>query len=167
MLTVRNTKHVQPTPHATPDLPPPPVARLSAKQIADQLTLIGPKVSLDFLGEDSSGGPARMVHKRGPFPKLTASTFTDVVRKAFGFKDPAKVLGCEAYAPERHQELWDCFGEDYAEGVEKLKKLLQGATIFTCVVDTRGAWKGTGFLLVQLKDGGLVGLRGEVAGMTL
>jgi hypothetical protein len=139
--------------------------------IKKELAKFANELTLTFFGEDDGGGSTKAIYSKGPFAKLERVNAFDLVNTAFGRGKWGgdKDWGTESFAPGAgHDELWARF-KDYdsamSGSVDKMAELFKDATLHVVTVDTAGTFRGTAFLVAQMADGSLVGLKGDVAGM--
>ncbi|MBI3183163.1 MAG: hypothetical protein HYZ28_13585 [Myxococcales bacterium] len=115
-----------------------------------------------------------MAYRWGPFPKLGSADFTGAFLNAFGYTrytgEQRDLVSTEAFPPSRHAELWQHFADydpQMQPAVDKMKALFKERTLYAITVDTPEAFGGKVYLMAQMPDGSLVGLKDRIAGMNL
>jgi hypothetical protein len=146
------------------------IAGTSGKAVQEELAKVAGDVTLGLLGEDS-GTYTKAVFRKGPIDSLTAEN----ALRLFGFKVDtqlaADTFSFQKYDP-KDPDLWTSFVEfqDDASIGEAVKKLLSAANVLelaSMVVEDNRPFGAPAFLLARLDDGSVVGLRGDIGGMSL
>lgn len=147
-----------------------PIAGTLGHALYTELEKVAGDIRLGMFGEDS-GTYAEAVFAKGPVTTLDAET----ALKIFGYKASTQI-GSDTFdfqkLDPKDQDFWSGFSEfqdDAAKG-DAVKKLLGGVNVVelaSMVIEDHRPFGAPVYLLARLDDGSLIGLRGEIGGMSL